>query len=57
MEIVDYIIIRGFALQMIEQQVRNKLKEGYQPFGSLAANESVLLQPMVKYKNEVRKRV
>lgn len=58
MEIVDYLILSNPNLHELQREVQVKIKEGWQPFGSLQAATPTLkenevaaefIQPVVKY--------
>lgn len=45
----DYIIVYAGTPGSLENEVREKIAEGYQPFGSIAVSPSgCYCQPMVK---------
>lgn len=50
MKITDYIIVHGSTTLDLARKVREKIAEGYQPFGNMVyAGTSIYHQPMVKY--------
>lgn len=55
MKIVEYIVVESKNSDVLKRQVNDRINEGYQPFGSMTADNNKVYQPMVKYKNEVRK--
>jgi len=55
MKIVEYIVLESKNADVLKRQVNEKINEGYQPHGSIAADNNKVYQPMVKYKNEIRK--
>jgi hypothetical protein len=51
-KIVEYIVVESKSSDVLKRQVNEKINEGYQPFGSIAANNNKIYQAMVKYKGE-----
>ena len=51
--IIEYIVLESKSSDVLKRQVNEKIKEGFQPFGSIAAGEGKLYQAVVK--NEIRK--
>jgi|NGEPerStandDraft_6_1074524.scaffolds.fasta_scaffold195231_2 hypothetical protein len=57
-KIVDYVILENANLNELQRQVQEKIKEGWQPYGSLQAATPVMhgdevapsfIQPVVVY--------
>ncbi len=54
MKIVTYIILKSLNPETIENEVSRLIRDGYQPYGSIAAAHAegggtLYIQPMVRY--------
>lgn len=49
MKIIDYIMVHATTPVGLTDKVREKIAEGYQPFGNMVYANGAAFQPMVKY--------
>jgi hypothetical protein len=45
-----YEIVSGYNPLEIKQEIADYLKKGFEPYGGLVILDTIMLQPMVKYK-------
>lgn len=55
-EIVEYKLIKGSNNMYLQDSVNEAIKNGWQPFGGIAAMDLLFLQAMVKRKKPEAKR-
>lgn len=48
-KIVEYTVVYGKGTQDLYNEVNNKIKQNYQPFGNLVCDSGYFIQTMVKY--------
>lgn len=51
-KIVDYYICQYHNSSGFVSSVKERIKEGFQPYGSAFVDEGVYFQPMVRYETE-----
>lgn len=51
-KIIEYKIAYGQGYGSLTEHVNQLMEKGFQPYGSMAANEYGIYQPMVKYEED-----